>query len=92
MAQQMESLIFIRIVCFLEYGNIVGSALVEISVFVSVDRIYFKTYHAEILSCQFAGFTDILHIAFLAAFACEDKDLFHAAFCKDLHFVFHLFH
>ena len=92
MAGQVESLIFLRIVSFLEHGHIVNAAFVEITVLIGVDGVNFHTHHAEIFSCELAGFTDILHITLRTAFAGKDQDLLHPGIGNDLHFIFNLLH
>ena len=88
----MKLLISIRIVGFLKHRYVVCTAFVKVLVFIGIDRIDFKSYHTEILSCQLAGFTDIFHVALASALTGKDQDFLHTAVGDDLHLFFNLLH
>ena len=92
MAQQMQGFIFLRVVGLLEHRHIVCAALVEITVFVGIDRVDFQTHHAEILPGQFAGFADVRNVTVFPAFPGEQENLLHAAAGNDFHFMADLIH
>ena len=77
MSQQVEGFVFLCIVGLLKYRHIVGTTLMEIPILVRVDRINLQTDHAEILSCQLTGLTDVLYIALPSTLTCEDQDFLH---------------
>ena len=58
---QMQCLIFVRIVSFLEYGHIVCTAGMQICIFIGIDRINFKTDDFEIFAGNLAGLTNVFH-------------------------------
>ena len=90
--QQVQRLILIRIVSLLEHRYIVRAALVQITVFICVDRINLKAHHAEVFPRQLAGISDVGYIALTAALAGQNQDFLHAAVSDHLHFFFDLLH
>ena len=92
MAQQVELLVALTIVGFLENGHVVYAAFMQVAVLVGIHRVDFYAYHAEILASQLAGLADVFHAALGSALACEQQNLFHAAVGNDLHLVFNLLH
>ena len=91
MPHQMQGFIFVRVVGLLEHGHIVHAALVEIPVFVHIDRINLDADIPEILPGNLHRLADIVHIGPLSAFAGENQNLFHPRFGDDLHLMLHLF-
>ena len=89
-AQQMQCFVFISIVGFLEYCYVIGSALMEIAVILSVYRVDLKTHHAEILPGQPAGLPDVFHIAVGRALPCKNQYFLHSGVCDYLHLVLNL--
>ena len=92
MSEKMQSFILIDIVGLLKHGNIVRAALMEIAVFIRIDRVNLNSHHAEIFSRQTAGLSDILHAAFGPALTGEDENFLHTALGNDLHFLFDALH
>src|SRR5699024_5229904 len=92
MSEQMKLFIFIRFIGFLENSNVVCPALMEISVFILIDRIYFKSHHAKIFTLKFTSFTYIFHNALTSALSRKHKYLFHTAVCDYLHLMIYLLH
>ena len=90
MPGKVKRFVFIGIVRFLEYGNVIRAALVQIAVLVRIYGVYLQPDHTKILPRRFTSLSDILNIALTAAFACEDKYLLHTAFGNDLHFMLYL--
>ena len=91
-AEKMKGFVFVGVVGFLKDRHIVGATLMEICVFVGVDGVDFQSHHAEVFPRQFAGFANVLYVAFGPAFTGENQDFLHAAVGDDLHFMLDLFH
>src|SRR3712207_4720011 len=71
MSGKVQPFVFVGVICLLKYGNIVRTAVPEISIFVSVQRIYFYTDVFKILSPYFARLTNIFHIGHLSTLTCQ---------------------
>ena len=88
---KMQGFIFVRIVSLLEYGYIIGTALVEECVFVRVDRINLKSDDFKIFTGDPAGIFDLFHRGFATAFTGQDQDLLKTCFGDGCHFFFNFF-
>ena len=82
----MELGIFVAVIGLLKDGHIIHATLVQIGIFIAVDRVNFYAYNFEILAGQLAGFANIVDITHFAAFACQNKDFLHAGLGDGLHF------
>ena len=63
----------------------------QISVFIAVERINLYADYLKVLACLLAGFTDVMHVAHLAAFACKNENFLLAGGGDCLHFGSNLF-
>ena len=88
----MQCFVLIRIVGFLKYRHIIGTAFMKITVFVCVDRIYLQSDHAEIFPCQPACLANIFDITLSTALAGQNQNFFHSGVSDHLHFLFDLLH
>ena len=86
----MQRLILVGIVGLLKYGHIVSTALMEITVFVTVDRIDLKSHIAEIFSGKLTCFPDVFHVTHAAALTGQHQDLLDTGIRNNLHFFFDL--
>ena len=78
MAGQVERFVFVGIVRFLEYSDIVGAAFVEIGIVLGVGRVYFHVDDTEVLASDFDGVADVLDVAHLRTFTGQHDDFFNA--------------
>ena len=86
-AGQMQLLVLIRVIGFLEHGDIVRAALVQIGVLIGIHRINLHAANAEILTRDLAGAADVLHIRHSAAFAGQNQNFLKAGLCDGGHFL-----
>ena len=86
-SHQMQRLVFIRIVGLLKYGNVVRTALMQVAVLITVDRIDFQPYIAEIFLCQLTCLTDVFHIALCAALAGQHQDFLDTGIRDNFHLM-----
>ena len=92
MSHQMQSFVFIGVIGFLKYSDIICTAFMQITIFVGIYRIDFKTDHAEILSCKFTCLTNVFYITFCPAFSSKNQDFFHTRISNYFHLMGNLFH
>ena len=90
MAHKVQGFIFVRVVGLLEDRHVVDAALVQIPVFVHIDRVDFDPDVAKIPAGDFDSFADVADIGVFAALAGQQEDLLHAGLRDDLHFVLDL--
>ena len=62
-SHQVKLFIAVAVISLLKDRNIVNTAFMEIFVLIGIHGIYLNADHAEIFSCQLAGFADILDTA-----------------------------
>lgn len=63
----------------------------EITIFVTVDRINLKSHIAEIFGGKLTCFPDVFHVTHAAALTGQHQDLLNTGIRNDLHFFFNLF-
>ena len=90
-SRQMQRLIFIGVIGLLENGYVVGSAFVEISIFVRVHRIHLKADNPEIFPGDLTSLSNVFHVGFGTAFTGQDQNLLKSGFSDGLHLFFNLF-
>ena len=88
-SHQMKRLILVWVVSLLEDSDVVGTALMQIVVFVSIDRVDLQTDIPEIFPRQLARFADVFHVTYGAALAGQHQYFLNAGICDDLHLCFH---
>ena len=86
MTCQMQLSVFILVICFLENSYVIYAAFMQVSIFIAVERINLYADYLEVLTGLLAGFTDVMHVAHLAAFAGKNKDFLLAGGGDGLHF------
>ena len=74
MSGQVEGFVFVGIVGFLKYRNVVCAALVKVGVFLGIHGINLKTDDPEIIPGDFTGFSNVFYRGFAAAFSCENQN------------------
>ena len=87
MPHQMQGFVFHIVIGFLKYGHIICTTFMQVTIFITVDRINFQTDIAEIFLCQPAGFPDILDITLRTAFSGQHQDFLNAGVCNDFHLM-----
>ena len=87
---QMQLLVFFQIISLLKDSHIVRAALMEILVFIRIDRVNLQPHVTEILPCQPACPANILKAALATAFPGQQQDFLHAAAGNHLHLMLHL--
>ena len=90
MAHEVQRLVLLDVVCLLKDGDVVGAALVQVTVVGDVHRIDLEADVAEVLARELAGFADVGDAALLLALARQHENLLHAALGDDLHLVLDL--
>ena len=60
--RQMQRFVFIRVIGFLEDGDIIGAACVKLGILISVHRVDFQTNDLKVFPCDFAGFTNVANV------------------------------
>ena len=91
MTCQMESLIFVCMISFLEDRDIVCPAFMKVGVFIGIHGINLQTDDPEIFSGDLAGLSDIFYRGFFPALSCQDQDLLKTGFGDSRHFLINLF-
>ena len=91
MTCQMESLIFVCMISFLEDRDIVCPAFMEVGVFIRIHRINLQADDSEIFSGNPACLSDIFYCGFFPALSCQDQDLLKTGFGDSRHFLINLF-
>ena len=87
MPAQVKGFVFIGIVSFLEYRNIICTAFVQICVLIAVHRIHLKPHHLKIPAGNLAGFSQIFDIRLFPALPYQNQDFFEPGSCNRLHFL-----
>ena len=57
----MQRFVFIRIIGLLKDGDVIGTAGMQISILIGVDRINFQTDDFKIFLCDLACLSNIFH-------------------------------
>mgnify|MGYP000435317149 CR=1 FL=1 len=91
MTCQMQLCVFILVICFLENSYVIHAAFMQVSIFIAVERINLYADNLKVLAGLLAGFTDVMHVAHLAAFAGKNKNFLLAGGGDGLHFGSNLF-
>ena len=85
---KMKGFVFVGIVGFLKYGDVVGTALVEISIFIRIYRINFQADDAEIFPGDLTGISNVFDSGFGTAFSGQNQDFLKAGGGDGCHFFF----
>ena len=86
----MKRFILVRVVSLLEDSDVVGTALMQIVVFVSIDRVDLQTDIPEIFPRQLTCLSNVFDITLRTALSGQHQDFLNAGICDDLHLCFHL--
>ena len=84
----MKGFVFVGIVGFLKNGDVVGTALVEISIFIRIYRINFQADDAEIFPGDLTGISNVFDSGFGTAFSGKNQDFLKAGGGDGCHFFF----
>jgi len=87
MSGQMKRLVLFRIIGFLEHGDIVRAAFVQIGIFIRIHRIHFKPDDLEIFTGNPAGLADIFHGRLAPALAGKNENFLQARLGNLPHFL-----
>ena len=91
MAGQVERFVLVGIVRFLEDGDVVGAAFVEVGIVLGVGRIDFHVDDPEVLTSDFDGVADVFDVAHLGTFTGQHDDFFDARVGDVFAFLMELF-
>ena len=90
-AGQMQGLVFVRIVSLLEYGHIVRTAFMQISVLIRIHGIDFHANYLKILAGNLAGLADVFDSRLAAALTGQNQDLLQTGLGNRSHLLIDLF-
>src|SRR5699024_674338 len=91
MTCQMEGLIFVCMIGFLENRDIVCSAFMKVGVLIRIHRINLQTDDPEIFPGDLTGLSNIFYGGFFPALPCQNQDFLKAGLGNSCHFLVNLF-
>ena len=89
---EVQGFVLLVVIGLLKYGDVVHTALVQISVLIHVERINLDADDTEILARQLNGFTDVGYRRHGTALAGQNEDFLQTGLRDGLQFLFDLVH